>query len=179
MGHSQRATGLEDQGNDFIRSKSSRRVLKSGLWMKKWIRNRVGRCEVVSMITPLRQSCGIWMSQEICSGEETKKGQEMDTPVLLKVAISITGGRLRVAKRCCLRRLRPCKSIIGGLMNRLAQVLHLRLCSWKSKYEVLLSAAQFLPPILTPFIVHVLALVRHSTWRSTRVRASIRSMRIT
>jgi hypothetical protein len=34
------------RGNDFIRSKSSRRVLKSGLWMKKWIRNRGGRCEV-------------------------------------------------------------------------------------------------------------------------------------
>jgi hypothetical protein len=164
MGHSQRATGLEDQGDDFIQSKSSRRVLKSGLWMKKWIRNRGGRCEVVSMITPLRQSCGIWMSQEICSGEETKMGQEMDTPVLLKVAISITGGRLRAVKRCCLRPLRACKSITGDLMNRLAQALHLRHCSWKRKYEVLLSAARFLLPILTPLIVYLSALVRHLTW---------------
>jgi hypothetical protein len=177
MGHILRATDLDDQGTDFTRSMSSRRVMKNGLWTKTGTRNRAGKYRVVNIITRLRQSCGIPMFQEIRSGEETKKEQEMDTPVLLKVAISITGARLMVVRRCCLRRLRACKSIIGGLMNRLAQALHLRLCSGKRKYVVWLSAARVLP-ILTRLLLYLSALDLHSARCVFWIRASIPLVRI-
>jgi hypothetical protein len=177
MGHILRATDLDDQRNDFIRSMSSRRVMKNGLWTKMGNRSRGGKYKVVSTITRLRQSCGIPMFQEICSGGETKEEQEMDTPVLLKVAISITGARLMVVRRCCLRRLRACKSIIGGLMSRLAQALHLRLCSGKRKYIVWLIAARVLP-ILTPLLLYLSALDLHPARCVFWIRASIPLVRI-